>query len=202
MNIGQWSTPDWFIFMLLLIIWGICRRQVGLSVKAGVCWVSWERRRYWHLEMALLTVRTSIVVEWKEKRRDYRTWGRLLQELTWVMWGLFTPTLWYLPDRDERVRMIGCGLKSIWSHFCFIRWGWTVLNAHDEVHKDQSDKWLELLQVCVGCVQHRCAGSMQTEGDQCAYWPLVVQCNKPVLTKTGEWCSRSLWEKQFCPSHW
>lgn len=78
--------------------------------------------------------------------------------------------------------------------------------AHDEVDKDQSDKWLELLQVCVGGVQqcrdHRCAVSMQTEADQCAYWPLVVHCKKPLLTKTGEWYSRSLWEKQFCPSHW
>lgn len=47
-----------------------------------------------------------------------------------------------------------------------------MLNAHDEVHKDQSDKGLELLQVCVGAVQsqdHSCAVSMQTEEDQCAY---------------------------------
>lgn len=42
---------------LLLITWGICRRQVGLSDKAGV---SWEKRHYWYLEMALLTVCSDI----------------------------------------------------------------------------------------------------------------------------------------------
>lgn len=127
---------------LLLITWGICRRQVGLSDKAGVCWVSWEKRHYWHLERALLTARTlslqSIVVEWKEKRRD-RTWGRLLQELTWDLRSVHSNPLisvwkgWEGPDDWVWVEI---HLESFLFHQVRLN---AVDADHDEVDKDQSD---------------------------------------------------------------